>query len=139
MTRPRSHDRGFTLLEMLVVLAVLGLMVGLVVARGPMRSAGLNARMAANQLAGSLRAARSEAIAADRSVAVAINGAAGIVQIGAAPPRVLGAVLSNPARPIIFGPDGTSGGADMLVAAGAVRMRVVLDWLTGRVSIANAS
>ena len=39
MTAPgrETAQRGFTLLEMLVVIAVLGLVAGLVVARGPMR------------------------------------------------------------------------------------------------------
>ena len=132
-------DRGFTLLEMLVVLAVLGLMVGLVVARGPMRSAGLDARMAANQLAGTLRAARSEAIARDHSVTVAIDSAAGTVRVGAAAPRAMGAALSGLARPLVFQPDGSSAGAAVTVAAGRIRKRVTVDWLTGRVSIADAS
>ncbi len=135
----RLPDRGFTLLEMLVVLAVLGLMVGLVVARGPMRSAGLDARMAANQLAGTLRAARSEAIARDRPVAVAIDGGAGTVRVGTAAPRAVGATLSGLARPLVFLPDGSSAGAAVIVAAGAIRKRVTVDWLTGRVSIADGS
>ena len=95
--------------------------------------------MAANQLAGTLRAARSEAIAADRPVAVAINGAAGTVQVGAAAPRAMGAALSGPNQPIVFLPDGSSRGAAVIVAAGTVRKRVSVDWLTGRVSIADAS
>lgn len=130
-------DRGFTLLEMLVVLAVLGLVAGLVVARGPMRSAGLDARTAANQLAGVLRAARSEAIATDRPVAVLIDGVAGTVRIGPGPPRSLGATLLPPARPIVFAPDGSSAGGRIGVAAGPVRRQVAVDWLTGRVSIAD--
>ena len=130
-------DRGFTLLEMLVVLAVLGLVAGLVVGRGPSRSAGLDVRMAANQLAATLRAARSEAIAADHPVIVVIDGAAGTVRIGGAAPRALGAVLSPQARPLVFAPDGSSAGATIGVAAGPVRKRVTVDWLTGRVSIAD--
>ena len=132
------RDHGFTLLEMLVVIAVLGMVAGLVLARGPMRSAGLDARMAANQVAGALRAARSEAIAQDRAVAVAIDGAAGTVRIGNGPVRPTGAVLGPPARPIVFAPDGSSAGASVLVASGPIRKRVNVDWLTGRVSIADA-
>ncbi len=137
--REQRGEGGFTLLEMLVMLAVLGLMVGLVVARGPMRSAGLDARMAANQLAGTLRAARSQAIAADQPVAVAIDAASGLVQVGSATPRAIGAAVSGLARPLVFLPDGSSRGAAVIVASGPVRMRVTVDWLTGRVSIANAS
>ena len=135
----RSAETGFTLLEMLVVLAVLGMVAGLVIARGPMRSAGLNARVAATMLAGSLRAARSEAIATDRPVAVLINGPAGTVQIGLRAPRSMGAQLVPPARPIVFAPDGSSSGGQVLVAAGPQRRLVAVDWLTGRVSIADGS
>ena len=127
---------GFTLLEMLVVLAVLGLTVGLVVARGPLRSAGLDARTAASVLAGTLRAARSEAIARDQPVTVSIAGST--VRVGAALPRALGAALQSD-RPITFAPDGTSGGGRVAVVAGPVRKLVTVDWLTGRVSVADAS
>ena len=129
-------DRGFTLIEMLVVLVVMGLMVGLVVARGPARSAGLNARMAANSLSGILRAARSEAIAADRPVTVVID--AETVRVGARAPQSVGALLAPPPRPIVFAPDGSSSGGQIGVAAGTVHKLVDVGWLTGRVSIADA-
>ncbi len=121
---------------MLVVLAVLGLTVGLVVVRGPLRSAGLDARTAASVLAGTLRAARSEAIARDQPVTVTVAGST--VRVGAAPPHALSAILQS-AHPITFAPDGTSGGGRIGVAAGPVRKVVAVDWLTGRVSIADAS
>jgi hypothetical protein len=61
--RPEPHRFGtfrsaFTLLEMIVVLAVLDLTLGLVIGRGPMH----NPRVAAREVARALRPARSRAI-----------------------------------------------------------------------------
>ena len=123
---------------MLIVIAILGLVAGLVLARGPLRSAGLNERTATTLLAGSLRAARSEAIATDEPVEVRISGADGTVQIGDRAPQRVGAQMITPARPIVFAPDGTSSGGKIVVAAGPLRRLVAVDWLTGRVSIADA-
>ncbi|HEY4174844.1 MAG TPA: GspH/FimT family pseudopilin, partial [Rhodopila sp.] len=69
-----NRQSGFTLIEMVVVLVVLGLALGLVIARGPMHSATLDARTAARQLAQALRLARSRAIMSDRPVLVRVDG-----------------------------------------------------------------
>ena len=59
---------GFTLIEIIVVLVVLGAMAALIVQRGPMRSPTLEARMAARDIVQELRRARAKAIAANRPV-----------------------------------------------------------------------
>jgi prepilin-type N-terminal cleavage/methylation domain-containing protein len=56
---------GFTLIEMIVVVVVIGLVLSLFIQRGPMRSPALEARAAANEVAESLRLARSRAIFAN--------------------------------------------------------------------------
>ena len=54
------------------------------------------------------------------------------------PPQRVGAQMVSPARPIVFAPDGTSNGGQIIVAAGPLRRLVAVDWLTGRVSVADA-
>jgi general secretion pathway protein H len=60
MSRTRRHggQAGFTLIEMIVLLVVIGLVLSLFIQRGPMRSPALEARVAADQVAQGLRLAR---------------------------------------------------------------------------------
>ena len=73
MRSKQSRDAGFTLIEVLVVLVILGLTAALVLARGPVRSAGMEARTAASEVAETLRLGRSVAIAGDRPAAVTLD------------------------------------------------------------------
>lgn len=146
MISRREGEAGFTLIEVLAVLAILGLVAGLVAARGPQRSAALDLRAAAAQVAGAMRLARTQAIAGNTPVAVQLDPAAHALRVGAAAPRRLppGLAVSvisvaEPGRPsITFAPDGSSTGGRVELAAGARRMQVGVDWLTGRVSVADA-
>lgn len=146
----RSGQAGFTLIEVLVVLAVLGLMLGLVVARGPQRSPALDLRVAAGQVAGVLRAARARAIAGNRPVLVEIDVAARSIRPGGAAPIVLpadvalaatttaGLAAGDHSAGFRFAPDGSASGGSVDLAAGERRARIDIGWLTGRVSVANA-
>lgn len=138
---------------MIVVLAVLGLVAGLVLARGAPRSAGLEMRAATGAVAQAMRVARTQAILSNRPVTVLFNPRAGTLRVGAAAPRSLPAgtamnVVSTadlasaqageggPAG-IAFLPDGSSSGGRVELARGAKRARVGVDWLTGRVTVAD--
>lgn len=155
MTLPPDRGRrvasaGFTLLEMIIVLAVLGLVLGIVVSRGPMRSHALEVRAVVADVTRALRQARGAAIAGGAPVLVVVNGERRSVTIGGGKPMVLPAGLSVSAsaglggraveRPVElrFRPDGSSSGGGILLGDGQRRMLVAIDWLTGRVSVANA-
>ena len=145
--RPAGGAAGFTLLEMLVVLALLGLSLGLVLGAGRPVPAGTAARAAAGEIAGALRLARSQAILGNRPVAVTLDLASRRYRVGAAPDRALppgvalglltasGQVLGEAAGRIRFEPDGSSTGGRVTVTGGARTVLVGVDWLSGRASV----
>ncbi len=65
--------RGFTLIEVMVVMALLALMLALVSPNFSTVVPGVSLKAAARTLAGSLRHARSRAIALNEEVALAID------------------------------------------------------------------
>lgn len=149
-----STDRGnatagFTLIEMTVVLAVLGFALVLIVGYKPPWSRGLDLDAGAAELAGQLRLARAEAIAGNRAVALDLDLAAHRYQLGSAPPRPLPAGLgvelltvagerqTAKVGGIRFHPDGSSTGGRIVLVGGARRVAVGVEWLTGRVAVAD--
>lgn len=128
--------RGFTLIEMLVVLVILGLALGLILTHGPLHSRRLDLDAAARSVAGSLRVARAQAIAQNRVVSVAV-GPDAAWPAGIAAPR-LPAGVAIAGGPIAFAPDGSSSGGIVTLAAGDRRIAVEVNWLTGRVSVGQA-
>lgn len=131
------RPNGFTLIEMIVVLAILGLVLGLVLARGPMHSARLDAEAAARDLASTLRLARGRAIAENRPVSVVLAPnryqVEGLVAHGV-PSDV--ALAGNAV--IRFAPDGSSSGGTIAVRTVNASVTIVVNWLTGRVEMTQA-
>src|SRR5438045_1542584 len=84
---------GFTLIEMIVVLAILGFALVLIVGYKPPWSRGLDIDAGAAELAGQLRLARSEAIAGNQAVALDLDLAGHRYRLGNAAPRPLPAGL----------------------------------------------
>src|SRR5205085_9471729 len=69
----RGREAGFTLIELIVVLAVLGFALALIVGYKAPWSSGLGLRGTAAELASGLRLARSEAILRNRPVVFEID------------------------------------------------------------------
>jgi len=128
----RSVDRsgGFTLIELLVTLAVLGLALVLIAGYKPPWS-------------------RSEAILSNRPVAFDLDLIGHRYRVGTATPRRLpadlslelltisGEILNGREGDIRFNPDGSSTGGRISLADGRRHVGVGVDWLTGRVSVAD--
>ena len=140
---------GFSLIELVVVLAVMGFALVLIVGYKAPWSSALNLRATAAELAAGLRLARSEAIADNRPVVLAVDFANHRYRIGNAPVREMPPKLSialltidgerrtATTGDIRFNPDGSSTGGRIVLADGASRVAVGVDWLTGRVTVAD--
>jgi general secretion pathway protein H len=146
--RWRYSAAGFTLIEILVTLAVLGFALMLFVGYKAPWSATLDLKGTAAELAQQLRLARAEAIARDRPVEFALDLAHHSYRIGDAPMHLLPAGLAvrmltiageqrGPGGAIRFNPDGSSTGGRISLSAGRRQIAVGVDWLTGRVAVAE--
>jgi general secretion pathway protein H len=146
-----SDDRrcGFSLIELIVVMAIMGFALVLIVGYKAPWSSGLNLRGTAAELAAGLRLARSEAIADNRPILFAVDPASHCYRIGNEPPHGLppqlslalltvnGEKRSATSADIRFNPDGSSTGGRIVLANHAQRIAVGVDWLTGRVTVAG--
>ena len=135
-------EAGFTLIEMIVVLVVLGLMVGILVSRGPTRSATIDLTAASRTLADALRHARGQAILTDRPVRISVLQAREALAHAAhrnqAGPIEL-SLHSPPDDPhqdgtLRFNADGSANGARIVLAEGHEAVSISIDWLTGRIT-----
>jgi len=143
---PRS--RGFTLLELLLAVFLLGLVYAL---SGPLLeagNAGLSIKSATRQLAAGFRKARSIAVTQHSEAGLTIDAKARTFSVTGDPqlydlPRNVevtmftaqSEILSDAAASIRFFPDGSSTGGRVAVSIGETKDMVDVDWLTGRVKL----
>jgi general secretion pathway protein H len=144
---PRAH--GLSLLELLIVLSLMALAAALVI---PLFGGGVSQtelRKAAREVAAGLRAARTEALVNRRDALLALDLEHRTFRVDRDPrihalPSGIAmklftaqADLGETTGAIRFFPDGGSTGGRVTLAAGERKFDVDVDWLTGRVSIAE--
>ena len=142
------RKRGFSMIELLIVLVIIGAASALVI---PMFGNGVSTtelKSAARQLASGLRLARSEALAQRRETFLVLDVAGRRFKVDNDPrehalPRDVELKLFTAQMDLVdekvgsirFFPDGGSNGGRITVASGERKFEVDVDWLTGRVAI----
>jgi general secretion pathway protein H len=148
--RTETRGAGFTLIEVIIVLTILGLVMAVVFSgtRGP--SDIITLRAAANELAAGLRDVRSRAIEANRPMDLTLDLGRHRWQIGNGPETPLppkanvelvtlaGQIRAADFGVIRFEPDGSSSGGRIELIENGHRITVGIDWITGRVLVGNA-
>lgn len=138
---------GFTLLELVVALAIAALLFVFVVPSGARQRDHLELANAARTVAAALRTTRMQAINANAAAVFAVDVAHALYRPAGASAQSLprgvqvGLLTANTEKlnaavgDIRFFPDGSSTGGGVTLSRGADRFEVLVNWLTGRVSI----
>jgi general secretion pathway protein H len=117
----RRGEHGYTLVELLVVLAIMGFLAAAVVPMLSNARPGLEAKAAARAVADQLAAARQAAIDHDIVEHVVLKPLEGV------------RVVTRGA--IDFYPDGSSNGGAVTVVGGRAKHVVRVQWPTGRIAV----
>ncbi len=145
-SKPRRW-RGVTLLELLVVLVLMSAMLALVPPlfdRG-LTTTGLNA--VAREIMAAMRYARSSAVSNRQQIAFTVDLKNHLVRVEGKRPVELPETMQlelvtgqsklrgRGAGSITFYPDGSASGGSLTLEADKRRLRLDVDWLSGRVSL----
>jgi general secretion pathway protein H len=145
----RQH--GFTLIELLVVLVIASLVLVVVVPFGGSHRDRAELARSVDEMASALRMTRSRAIRNDRAEALLVDTgqaryrAAGGAGLGGFPTGTHLVLTTTEDEKqddalgaIRFFPDGSSTGGGITIEKGTMRYDVLVDWLTGGVSVRGA-
>lgn len=142
-----SRRGGFTLFEVLVVFAIIGLVAAVVAPMAFRGFSGTQSRAAAYEIAAALRQARGTAVAENIDVAVVFDLDRRVYAVDRAQPNVLAENLdlalyaaqveqrAAEIGAIRFFADGSATGGQVTVGDGRAKYNVDVDWLTGRISV----
>ncbi len=141
----RAGSGGFTLLEMMVVLAIVALAMALVV---PAVTRGMTTSVddVARDISVAMRKARTSALSAQRSAVLWIDLDRRTYAVGSDKAKEIPGDISIRAQVASmdtkarragfrFFPDGSATGGRLLLAQGDASTAIEVDWLSGRVSI----
>ena len=142
----RDSGRGFTLVELLVVLAIMAAVAALLTPMLRIGRASAELRTASNEMLTAMRIARSAAIAHNRTVALVVDPKVNryaAAQREHALPRSIGIAAANlwPVEgreglgAVYFFPDGSASGGEIDLISGNVAGAIVVDWFTGLASV----
>jgi general secretion pathway protein H len=139
---------GFTLLELIVALAIAALVFALIIPSSLHRNAHVTLERSARDLAEALRMTRSRAVLDNRSARFMVDTDHATYRVEGARtletlPRGMQVEIVTAAEEtegtglgaIRFYPDGSSTGGDVALSLGQDRVDVAIDWLTGNVAI----
>lgn len=152
---------GFTLLELLIVLAIASLLVSLVPSLISAAIPGAKLQLASRNIASTLRDSRNKAVSAGRDIDVIISFDPPQYAVGDGSPRYLPDDVnvivrqntdinsdssfsdlrsrSNDRFKIRFYPDGSSSGAIITLQQDRLAYIVTVEWLLGRVSLLRSA
>ncbi len=144
MKRARKHVAGFTLLELLVVLAIVGVVLGTMIIARP-NASGARVNAVARTLVATLRLARAQAVQRNTEIVVSIDPQTRTVKSPQGKwqlPDGVHVVLTYAetekragAGGLRFYPDGQSSGGELKLALGGRSARLTVSWLTGEARV----
>ncbi|MBK8182866.1 MAG: GspH/FimT family protein [Candidatus Competibacteraceae bacterium] len=144
----RARQRGFTLLELLVVLVIAVLLVALTPPLLSRMSGATELRGAARQIAAGLRLAREQAVTRQQDAVMTLDLAQHRFAVSGDPREVVlpesvalhlytaqSELVDQATGGIRFFADGSSTGGAITVSGPKLAYRVNVDWLTGAIAI----